>query len=112
MLSKSQRGMIRPPVSSSPEPMPDGSNTIAEVPTASNEDPLLSLLVVSPDPELRKDMMICFERLFDARTAWLDAETLSRGYDLALKRRPVLAMFDLRADALETLRVVARIHEQ
>ena len=107
VLSDSQRVLIRPPT-----PQKEVAQTTSEPLAQIVDDPLISLLVISPDPELRKDLMVCFERLFEARTAWLDAETLSRGYDLALKRKPALALFDLRNDTVETLRIVARIHEQ
>jgi pilus assembly protein CpaE len=72
----------------------------------------VTILFVSPDSDLRKELTLLFERQDETQSTGLDAETLSRGYDLAIARKPDAALIDLRENPIEALQIVARIHDQ
>lgn len=72
----------------------------------------ITVLIVSEDAALRQSAAETFRRLIDVQSSWLQAETVSRGYDVALARRPSLMLVDLRSNPRETLRVIQMINEQ
>ncbi|MBI1784383.1 AAA family ATPase [Candidatus Sumerlaeota bacterium] len=71
----------------------------------------ITVLIVSEDAALRQGAAESFRRMIDVQSSWLQAETISRGYDIALARRPSMLLVDLRSNPKETLRVVQRINE-
>jgi len=73
---------------------------------------VITFLIISPDAAIRRELTLNFEKQADVRSASLEAESISRGYDLAIARHPNAALVDLRDSPIETLQVVARLHEQ
>jgi pilus assembly protein CpaE len=77
-----------------------------------NEKRVVTFLLVSPDAAIRRELTLHFEKQAEIQSACIEAESLSRGYDLVIARRPSAAVVDLRDNPIETLQVVARMHEQ
>lgn len=76
------------------------------------EKRVVTFLVVSPDAALRRELSLHFEKQAEIQSACIEAESLSRGYDLAIARRPTATLVDLRDNPIETLQVISRMHEQ